>query len=106
MISKKIRALAAAMAVCIISAIPASAADVDLSNPDKTTNVRTNKPYIQFDIVSDEDIDARSIYLDIKDKNGEVVASCTVANNPENKNRFAYVALHTKTDFFVQYIGK
>ena len=87
------------MAVCIISAIPASAADVDLSNPDKTTNVRTNKPYIQFDIVSDEDIDARSIDLDIKDKNGEVVASCTVANNPENKNRFAYVALHTKTDF-------
>ena len=75
MISKKLRTFAASLALCLISVIPASAANIDISHLRSTKNVRLNKPYIQYDIVSSYIKDLNGVSLTIRDKNGKEVAN-------------------------------
>ncbi|SEK40969.1 hypothetical protein [Ruminococcus albus] len=78
MITKKFRMLAAFLTVSVFAAgtsvIPSSAYNFDVSNPARTINVRVNKPYIQYDIVSNELKNANDIPLVIRDKDGKQVA--------------------------------
>ncbi|SFD15660.1 dockerin type I repeat-containing protein [Ruminococcus albus] len=95
MISKKFRMLTAFLAVSVFAAgtavIPSSAVDHDVSNPARTINVRVNKPYMQYDIVSDELENANDIPLIIRDKDGKQVARSGMVNDLTNNTRHAYV---------------
>ncbi|SFC45307.1 dockerin type I repeat-containing protein [Ruminococcus albus] len=83
MISKKIRALSAVMTAAVMCAMPVSAfTHVDDLPADSVTNVRLNKPYMNFGVKAGEDVDISDMKFAVKDSSGNKVAEFT---GPEGK---------------------
>ena len=83
--------MAAAVFLTGTAGISASAKDYDVSNPKRTIDVRVNKSYIQYDVVSDELENANDIPLIIRDKNGREVARSSMVNDLTNNTRHASI---------------
>ena len=79
MISKKIKALSAVMAAAVMfGGVPVSASEHIYDLPaDYVTNVRLNKPYLNFGVKSGEDVDVTDMKFALLDKNGNKVATFT-----------------------------
>ena len=83
MISKKLRALTAVLAAAVMLAMPVSAFEhVDDLPADSTSNIRKNKPYMNFGVKAGDGVDLSNMKFAIKDSSGKKVAEFT---GPEGK---------------------
>lgn len=76
MFVKKMKALSltlAAMMTC--SVVSVHAEEVDLSHPDSVLDVQVNKPYLNFSVSGEDDIDIAKMQFALKNSKGDTVAT-------------------------------
>ena len=103
MISGKIRALSAVMAAAMVfGAVPAAAHEhIDDLPADHTTEVRLNKPYMNFGVKAGEDVDVTDMKFALLDKNGKKVAAFTGGSSSLtvlDEDLFDFTNIHSDED--------
>ena len=81
MFSKKLSALAFMMAAAMLSAMPADADYIEGRTPDYYTDIRVNKPYLNFRVKAGEDVDISKMRFAIRNSAGEKIATFTGADD-------------------------
>ena len=101
MMMKKIAMLALTMAAAVLSAIPAGADYIDGRKPDYYTDIRVNKPYLNFRVKAGEDVDISNMKFAISNSAGEKVATFTGADDTMNildSNVLDFSNIHSAED--------
>ena len=103
MISKKIRALSAVIAASVVfGAVPAAAhVHIDDLPADHTTEVRLNKPYMNFGVKSGEDVDVSDMKFALLDKDGNKVATFNGGDSRLtvlDENLYDFTNIHSDED--------
>ena len=103
MISKKIKALSAVMAAAVMfGGEPVSAYEhIDGLPTDYVTDVRLNKPYLNFGVKPGKDVDVTDMKFALKDKNGNKIATFTGGGDSLeilDDSLFDFTNIHSEED--------
>ena len=105
MLKRKLTALSLALtAVLSLNTLTASALDTyqpDVSRPDKITDVRVNKPYLNFAVTAGEGVDLSNMTFSLKNSSGATVATFKSKNgdlNVKDPHAFDFSDYHSVED--------